>query len=175
MKRFLIAATAKGPRYDALTCLLFLSALRVSEVCSARLEDVGEHEGMTTLRFLAKGGTTSKVTLAPKTAWAISRLAGERTSGPIFIRRHGKPLDRRTAWFWVDQIRQAAGIEQRVSPHALRRSAITIALRNNGRLEDVQRFARHVDPRTTVAVYDQSRFEATTTTTLSLQALFSDA
>ena len=61
-----------------------------------------------------------------------------------------------------------------MNPHALRRTAITLALKNKGRVEDVQRFARHVDPRTTLGVYDQSRFEAASATALALQSLMSD-
>ena len=42
------------------------------------------------------------------------------------------------------------------SPHSLRHSAITAALNAGVSLRDVQEFARHADPRTTIR-YDRAR------------------
>lgn len=55
----------------------------------------------------------------------------------------------------LNRLAGAAGISQHVTPHALRRSYITIGLLQGVPLRDMQRAARHVKADTTVA-YDQS-------------------
>ncbi|MFO7779277.1 MAG: tyrosine-type recombinase/integrase [Nitriliruptoraceae bacterium] len=49
-----------------------------------------------------------------------------------------------------------AGIQRRMTPHALRHAAITAALNAGAHLRDVQDFARHADPKTTMR-YDRNR------------------
>ena len=169
---FLKAAEAMGPKMHAMACLMLLSGLRVSEVCSSRIENIDEERGMTTLTFIGKGTKFAKIPLAPVTAYSIRSYIGDRTTGPIFLRRDGNQLDRRTAWAWVRRIAKSAGIEQHVSPHALRRSAITALFDNKVPGRDVQHFARHSDPRTT-AKYDQSRFSMEANATFTLQAVLS--
>jgi integrase/recombinase XerD len=113
MKKFLDAAKEMGPKHNALACLLFHSGLRISEACDSMIENLGENEGMTTLRFMAKGGNYATVKLAPKVAWAIRSYIGERESGPIFLRKDGNGLDRRTGWFWVQRSRARQGSSRR--------------------------------------------------------------
>jgi integrase/recombinase XerD len=49
-----------------------------------------------------------------------------------------------------------AGITRRMTPHTLRHAAITAALNAGAHLRDVQDFARHADPKTTMR-YDRNR------------------
>jgi integrase/recombinase XerD len=48
------------------------------------------------------------------------------------------------------------GITRRMTPHTLRHAAITAALNAGAHLRDVQDFARHADPTTTMP-YDRNR------------------
>lgn len=56
----------------------------------------------------------------------------------------------------VLRIAKSAGIPRQVSPHSLRRAAITNALDAGVPLRDAQILARHADPRTTEH-YDRAR------------------
>ena len=50
----------------------------------------------------------------------------------------------------VTRLAVAAGIDEHLTPHSLRHSVITAALNAGVALRDVQEFARHADPRTTI-------------------------
>ena len=56
-------------------------------------------------------------------------------------------------WHIVTTAAKRAGIEKRISPHSLRHSAITFALDGGAKLERVQRFAGHADPKTTIRYF----------------------
>jgi integrase/recombinase XerD len=56
----------------------------------------------------------------------------------------------------VTRLAVTAGIDKHLTPHSLRHSAITAALNAGVALRDVQEFARHADPRTTIR-YDRAR------------------
>ena len=58
--------------------------------------------------------------------------------------------------YLVATLAREAGIAQRLIPHGLRHSAITVGLDAGVSLRDMQDFARHADPKTTRR-YDRSR------------------
>jgi integrase/recombinase XerD len=152
---FLFAAERVDHTHAALAVLLGLNGLRVSEACSADIENLGFERGHRTLRIVGKGNKPAVIPLVPRTARTIDLAIGERTSGPILLRHDGSRLDRRTAHRWVRSIAKRAGIG-RVHPHMLRAAFIMCALEAGVPLREVQIAARHADPRTTT-VYDHRR------------------
>jgi integrase/recombinase XerD len=74
-----------------------LNGLRVSEACSANVEDLGLQRGHRTLAIVGKGNKPALIPLVPRTARTIDRAVDERFEGPILLRRDGQRLDRRTA------------------------------------------------------------------------------
>ena len=70
----------------------------------------------------------------------------------------GRRLAPKTVWELVQRTARHASLEewQRLSPHSLRHTAITLALDAGARLRDVQDFAGHRDARTTRR-YDRAR------------------
>jgi integrase len=56
----------------------------------------------------------------------------------------------------VVRLARRVGITRRVTPHALRRSYITIGLLQGVPLREMQRAVRHTKADTTVVAYDQS-------------------
>lgn len=64
-------------------------------------------------------------------------------------------MQRQNAASIITRLARRVGINRRVTPHALRRSYITIGLLQGVPLRDMQRAARHANADTTVA-YDQS-------------------
>jgi len=153
--QFLFAAERIDHAHAALAVLLGLNGLRVSEACSADIENLGFERGHRTLRIVGKGNKPAVIPLVPRTARTIDLAIGERTSGPILLRHDGSRLDRRTAHRWVRSIAKRAGIGA-VHPHMLRAAFIMCALEAGVPLREVQIAARHADPRTTT-VYDHRR------------------
>ena len=87
----------------------------------------------------------------------LEACRGKRTAGPLVLRPvSGKPIDRRDDYWMVQRIAKTAGIPRHISPHSLRRAAITNALDAGVPLRDAQILARHADPRTTEH-YDRAR------------------
>lgn len=152
---FLFAAERVDHAHAALAVLLGLNGLRVTEACSADIENLGFERGHRILRIVGKGNKPAVIPLLPRTARTIDLAIGERTSGPILLRHDGSRLDRRTAHRWVRSIAKRAGIGP-VHPHMLRAAFIMCALEAGVPLRDVQIAARHADPRTTT-VYDHRR------------------
>src|SRR3954454_22742345 len=152
---FLFAAERIDHAHAALAVLLGLNGLRVSEACSADIENLGFERGHRTLRIIGKGSKPAVIPLVPRTARTIDLAVGERTEGAILLRHDGERLDRRTAHRWIRSIAKRAGLVN-VHPHMLRSAFIMAALEAGVPLRDVQIAARHSDPRTTVG-YDHRR------------------
>jgi site-specific recombinase XerD len=152
---FLFTAERYDHAHAALAVLLGLNGLRVSEACSANVEDLGLERGHRTLRIVGKGNKPAVVPLVPRTARTLDLAVGERSSGPILLRRDGARLDRRTAHRWVASVGRRARLGA-VHPHMLRAAFIMAALDAGVPLREVQLAARHADPRTTT-VYDHRR------------------
>jgi integrase/recombinase XerD len=152
----LVAAAIGPPAGHALSSLLALNGLRVSEATGADVEHLGLERGHRTLTITRKGGKVVTIPLAPRTARAIDLATGERTGGPIFLAADGRRLDRHGAGRIVRRVARRAGITKNVSPHTLRHAFITAALEAGVPLRDVQEAASHADPRTTIR-YDRAR------------------
>ncbi|MDP9165099.1 MAG: tyrosine-type recombinase/integrase [Actinomycetota bacterium] len=155
--RAFLAAADAGSACDALLArLLITNGLRVSEACSANVEDLDNERGHQILRVTGKGGKRATIPLVAGTIEALRNVLSERESGPILLDAQGERLDRHDAARIVKRLAKAAGVSKRISPHSLRHTAITAALDAGVSLRDVQDFARHADPRTTRR-YDRGR------------------
>lgn len=152
----LVEAGLSSPRDHALTCLLALNGLRVSEAINADISDLGLERGHHTLRIIRKGGTPALIPLAPRTARTVYRAVGDREEGPIFLHESGIRMRRHHASRIIGRLARRAGIDKKISPHSLRHSFITAALDAGVPLRDVQEAASHADPRTTMR-YDRAR------------------
>lgn len=150
-------ARTMSPAHDALTTLMGMLALRVSEACNVRIEDFqGTERGHRVLHLVGKGNKPATIPLPVPVIRTLERCAGERTTGHLILTACGMPQKRNGAYQWVKQIARRAGLPDGVHPHTLRHAAITAALDAGVPLRDVQVFARHADPRTTNR-YDRSR------------------
>ncbi|AYN58862.1 integrase [Arthrobacter phage Richie] len=142
----------------ALITLMGMLGLRVSESCAVKIEDYQQIErGHRVLRMVGKGGKPATIPLPVPVIRALDAAAGERTSGPLLLRRKsGLPMNRKAAALAVERLCKAAGITKKISPHSLRHSYVTACLDAGVPLRDVQVAARHSDPRIT-ARYDRAR------------------
>jgi integrase/recombinase XerD len=151
----LTAAEAEGGASYALVCLLALNGLRISEACTADVTDLSGSRYQPTLRILGKGDKPAEIPLNPRTQQAIAEAVEERSDGPLLLNAWGNRMQRHNAATIITRLSRRIGITRRVTPHALRRSYITIGLLQGVPLREMQRAARHTNADTTVA-YDQS-------------------
>ena len=141
--------------------LLLHNALRVDEVCTANIADLGVDSGHRVLRVVRKGGRKAKIPLTPATVALEAYLADRaqragagdwrQLSGPLLATATGGRLRQGHLWELVRRLARTAGVGAwgQLSPHSLRHSAITFALDVGASLRDVQDYAGHKDPRTT--------------------------
>ncbi|GIJ31232.1 tyrosine-type recombinase/integrase [Micromonospora sediminimaris] len=168
----LAAAEAEtGPtaaRNRAAVALLADLGLRVGELVSLDLTDLGAERGHRSVRFVGKGGRARRRALTPGTAYAVDAYLAERAAaqrvevaqltGPLLVTASGARLDRHSVFRLVRRLARSAGIDAwaRLSPHSLRHAFATTARSEGVPLEDVQDAMGHADPRTTRR-YDRDR------------------
>jgi integrase/recombinase XerD len=174
LRRLLEMAAEDGPDAEAVVCLLALNGLRVSEVCAAQVDDLRrEPGGGRSLRVRGKGGKEVWVPLNERTERAVLRAAGGRSHGPIARRpadrrrRAGtvaslRPFNRQAVWELLLSLGRRSGLlgengdVDRLHPHVLRHSFVTLLLDEGVPLAAVQDAARHASPETT-RLYDRAR------------------
>jgi integrase/recombinase XerD len=156
--RFLQVAQTITVHHGALAYLLGINALRASEAAAVRIEDYADTlRGHRVLHLVGKGNKPATMPLTVPVLRVLEACRSQRTSGPLVLRPvSGNPIDRRDFYRMVARITKATGIPRHISPHSLRRAAITNALDAGVPLRDAQILARHADPRTTEH-YDRAR------------------
>jgi integrase/recombinase XerD len=159
----LLAAAGRdtGPaavRHRAVITLLADLGLRVGELVSLNVEDVGWERGHRCVRFVGKGGKPRRRVLTAAAAEVVDACLDGRDGGPLFVTATGGRLDRHAVFRLVRRLAREAGIESwaRLSPHSLRHAFATTARSEGVALEDVQDAMGHADPRTTRR-YDRDR------------------
>jgi site-specific recombinase XerD len=157
-----------GARGRAALALLADLGLRVGELISLDLDDLGYERGHRSVRFVGKGGHPRRRALTPGTAAALdayltqrAAAAGvpvEQLTGALLVTATGNRLDRHAVFRLVRRLARQAGIPAwaKLSPHSLRHAFATTARAEGVPLEDVQDAMGHADPRTTRR-YDRDR------------------
>jgi len=151
-------------RDQAMLELLYAGALRVSELVTAKLEDLKLESGYMLVRgkgdkerivplgkpaqdalseYLASGRPTLISMRAAKSA----REAVVTIKAPLFIARGGRKLSRQRIWQMVGAASAASG--RHASPHMLRHSCATHMVENGADLRTVQTILGHADISTT--------------------------
>jgi integrase/recombinase XerD len=131
--------------------LLYVSGVRVSELCGLKWCDAMLRTEGGQITVFGKGGKTRTVLLKPKIWQQLLALRGiAKAIDPIFAsRKGGGPLD-------VSQVRRIvyaagkkAGIEAKVSPHWMRHAHASHALDRNAPIHLVQATLGHASVSTT--------------------------
>ncbi|GID28066.1 tyrosine-type recombinase/integrase [Paractinoplanes brasiliensis] len=153
-------AAEAGTRHHAVMTVLADLGLRVGELVSLNLDDVGWERGHRTVRFVGKGNKARRRALTPAAADALDAYLAVRggDEGPLFRTSTGARLDRHAIFRLIRRLAGEAGIAgaDRLSPHSLRHAFATAARAEGVPLEDVQDAMGHADPRTTRR-YDRDR------------------
>lgn len=137
-------------RDSVIVAVLLVTGVRVSELCAMRVEDLGYHGGARTVTVTRKGGRRAAVALGAA-AELVDRRVADRTEGPLFRTRSGRPVARNWVYDAIGRIAAAASIPMphTVGPHALRHTFATLSLDRGCSLDVLQDALGHRDPRTT--------------------------
>jgi len=160
------ATTPEGLRDRAVFAVLAYTGCRVGELCRLRVADYKTTSGHRVLEIRGKGGKERRV---PLHAEAFERLdawiacAGLEDGGltPLFrpartARGRGvdgfadKPVTRRAVQYLVARYVRRLGLDPNVTVHSFRVTALTTARERGADIIDLQDFAGHSDPRTTL-------------------------
>jgi integrase/recombinase XerD len=146
----LIAAAPAG-RDRLMLKLLYVSGIRVSELCGLKWCDTLPRGEAGQITVFGKGGMTRTVLLKPA-IW--QQLLSTRTDvlalAPIFpSRKGGGPLDPSQVRRIVYAAARKAGLEQNVSPHWMRHAHASHALDHNAPIHLVQATLGHASISTT--------------------------
>ena len=146
----LIDAAPEG-RNRILLKLVYVSGLRVSEVCGLKWCDVLPRQDGGQILVFGKGGKTRTVLLKPKVWQQLISLKGEATAtAPVFAsRKGGGALDVSQVRRIVYAAARKAGLEQKVSPHWMRHAHASHALDRNAPIHLVQATLGHASVATT--------------------------
>lgn len=134
-------------RDRAILELLYASGVRVSELASLQVGDVGSQD---LLRVVGKGGKTRMVPINKQARRAVSayvadgrpELAGDQAYSALWVGVRGGPLDTRG-------VRRVVQKRLGTFPHALRHSFATHLLEGGADLRTVQELLGHVELATT--------------------------
>lgn len=157
LSKLLAAALDASPRDFILTALLGINGLRISEVLSAAVPDLGEVDGHRVLAVTRKGSKPGLTPLAPIVVNVLDPYLDGRTDGPIVVRldRMRRPavpisgISRQAAFDRIRFLADWAGVNPKLSPHGLRHSFVTAALEDKP-LDVVQLAVGHSSPLTTM-------------------------
>lgn len=137
----------------AVLTLLYGAGLRISEALGLTVSDapIGDRD---VLRITGKGGKERMVPVLPVTREAVARYmqicpytleAGE----PLFLGAKGGPLSPRIIQLLMEKLREALGLPDTATPHALRHSFATHLLGSGADLRQIQELLGHASLSTT--------------------------
>lgn len=152
-------AKVSTPSDYAMVMIMSCMGLRVTEVCNLDIEDcsmtVDCHRCAC---FVRKGGNRAVVPIPPPVERAIDAAAGDRTTGPLILRRDGSRMTRRSADRAIKRLARLAKIDGiSVSPHSLRHTFVVSGLDYGVPPRVMQLSAGHAQISTTFRQYDRSR------------------
>jgi len=145
-----------GLRDRAMLETLYATGLRVSELVSLTLAQVGLNEGV--VRVIGKGSKERLVPLGEEAvAWLERYLAEVRPAlaetsrhQQVFLTQRHAPLTRQAFWALIKRHGRRAGIASTaISPHTLRHAFATHLLNHGADLRVVQLLLGHADITTT--------------------------
>jgi site-specific recombinase XerD len=163
----------EGARDYALLLLMLRTSLRVSEASGLRASSIKWSNGRWVLRVKVKGGRERSLPLASDVKQSIDdylqmdmkrrAMLGSDGKEAFIFQPHtnyrtlvfDKPISTTMVWYIVRRWADYAGLGK-LSPHDLRRTAITRALDQGLTYRQVQMMSGHKDPKT-VMRYDHGR------------------
>lgn len=143
-------SSPEGHRNKAMIETMYSCGLRVSELCSLRMEDLYLDEGF--IRVTGKGSKQRLVPISERAVREIRNYELDRchinirpgSESWLFLSiRRGRPLSRVMVFDIVRDLTAKAGIEKTVSPHTFRHSFATHLLEGGANLRAIQCMLGH--------------------------------
>lgn len=147
-----------GSLRTRLVCHAALMGLRAKEICDLNLGSVFWREGSALLRVDGKGGKARSLPISAPLYAAIKEVVHGKDddeleadkSRPLIFSRSKRRMSVDSVSYIIVKVGKLAGIERKVSPHVVRRSVATVALRNGNTIADVQQMLGHANVATTM-------------------------
>ncbi len=143
-----------GVRDRAILELLYASGLRISELCTLRLENLNLEEAI--IRVTGKGNKTRLVPVGSEARRALDRylevrpkLLSRRTGAEVFLSVRGRKLTPQRVWQLIKGYAARARLDANVYPHLFRHSFATHLLAGGADLRIIQEMLGHADISTT--------------------------
>jgi integrase len=163
-----LVRAADGPFEGLVVLLLYTLAGRVSEMCALEVSKRIVKPGRTSLDLTRKGGKKRILPLSASVAGLLELHVGERTKGPLLLDPDRQPVDDSDEpvpldRFAVDRILTRLGKRTKalggrdVTPHVMRASRITHMIDDKEPLAEIQAFADHADPSTTIGYFTRRK------------------
>jgi len=151
-----LRAASGSPRSQAVLLLLLDSGIRLSELASLKTADVDMANGR--LKVFGKGSKERFAYFSKGTAAGINLYLKGTRPEPVkgdylFLRQDGYPMSSKGIQTTLLRIGKKAGISARLSPHNLRHTYATMALKYGNNLEYVKTTLGHSDIKTTSQSY----------------------
>jgi len=143
-------SSKEGQRNRAMIETMYSCGLRVSELCSLRMEDLFLQEGF--IRVTGKGSKQRLVPISGRAVKEINLYLSDRchidikpgAEAYLFLSlRRGRPLSRIMVFDIVKNLTAMAGINKTVSPHTFRHSFATHLLEGGANLRAIQCMLGH--------------------------------
>jgi len=147
--------TALGLRDRAMLELLYSSGLRITELISIEINQIGFVQGV--MRVIGKGDKERLVPIGEEALFSIQaylkygrpELAGENINDWLFLSTRGQRMTRQTFWYRIKHYATTANINTHLSPHTLRHAFATHLLNHGADLRTLQMLLGHSDLSTT--------------------------
>lgn len=140
---------ASPGRNRMLLRFVYFSGCRVSEAARVRWEHLSPRDDRLIVRFFGKGGRTRHVSIPWQLSEPLLELKRTNLSGFVFETRGGRQMSAKDIWRVIRGAAQTAGIRRNVSPHWLRHSHASHAIRHGAQIQVVQGTLGHTNIRTT--------------------------
>lgn len=139
----------RGLRDRAILETFYSTGIRISELCSLRMEDVDFISGV--IKVFGKGKKERLVPIGDRAVMAIRLYIEKRKvqSQAVFLNKSGKRISTRGARNIVDKYLRLVGLKSGVSAHTLRHSFATHLLNRGADLRSVQELLGHANLSTT--------------------------
>ncbi|MFM9373293.1 tyrosine-type recombinase/integrase [Streptomyces sp. Da 82-17] len=140
-----VVNAADTARQALVVTLIYTLAGRVTECCTAELNDLKSHNGQRLLDLRRKGNKGRVWTLPDRLAALIDVTATDHTNRPVLVDDSDKPMDRHAVDRLLTRLGKQAGVlpGRDLTPHVLRASKLTHMHDAGVPVEEIQEYADH--------------------------------
>jgi integrase/recombinase XerD len=131
--------------------------MRISELTSLNIESLKDLTATQTIRILGKGGKERVVPVGGAAIRALENylvrgrpsLLKKKSNNFLFLNTRGNRISRQSVWQVIQEVAEAAKIEEQLSPHTFRHSFATHLLDGGADIRVVQELLGHSSVTTT--------------------------